>query len=136
MPGVSETEANRWFRQAERDLAAANASRDSSAYDWACFQAQQAAEKAVKAVLFGRGYRKILTHSVYELILESSTHCPSLQSFSREAKDLDSVYITARYPNGISGSMIPADYYTREDADTCLNSAESILDAVRHYMMR
>jgi HEPN domain-containing protein len=136
MPSGSSTESDRWFRQAERDIAAAAASGEAGAYDWACFQAQQAAEKAVKAVLFGRGYRKILTHSVYELVLEAAPHCSPLKSFTREAKDLDSVYITARYPNGISGSLIPADYYTKEDADTCLNSAGSILGAVRHCMKR
>ncbi|MFA5002471.1 MAG: HEPN domain-containing protein [Methanolinea sp.] len=50
--------------QAECDLAAAQVSMQGARYEWACFQAQQAAEKAIKSLLYAEGYRKILTHSV------------------------------------------------------------------------
>ncbi|MBM3148068.1 MAG: HEPN domain-containing protein, partial [Actinobacteria bacterium] len=43
-----------WFAQAERDLEQAAASRRESRHEWACFAAQQAAEKAVKAVHLSR----------------------------------------------------------------------------------
>ncbi|MGQ9595911.1 MAG: HEPN domain-containing protein [Thermoproteota archaeon] len=59
--------ARRWLRQAERDLKAAGDSFVSGNYKWACFQAQQAAEKALKAVLFLRGLGAVLTHSIFEL---------------------------------------------------------------------
>ena len=36
--------------QGERDLEQAQASRDQDRHEWACFAAQQAAEKAVKAL--------------------------------------------------------------------------------------
>lgn len=39
-----------WFRQAERDLEQAEDSRRAERHEWACFAAQQAAEKAVKAL--------------------------------------------------------------------------------------
>ena len=39
-----------WFHQAELDLRAAGDARLSGHYEWACFAAQQAAEKAVKAL--------------------------------------------------------------------------------------
>jgi len=61
-------------------------------------------------------YQKILTRPVCELILEAAPHRSALRSFTREAIDLDSVYISAREPDGISGSLIPADYYTKGDA--------------------
>jgi len=132
MPDGNRTEAERWFRQAERDLYAASASMESGSFDWACFQSQQGAEKAVKSVLYRKGYRKILSHSVYELILGAAPHCEPLTPLSREAKILDNVYIASRYPNGITGSLIPAEYYTREDATECLKSAGLILEAVRN----
>ena len=44
-----------WLRQAEADLRLARHARDGAAHDWACFAAQQAAEKALKAVLMSRG---------------------------------------------------------------------------------
>lgn len=40
-----------WMRQARRDLRHARNSLESEDYEWACFAAQQAAEKAVKALL-------------------------------------------------------------------------------------
>ena len=39
-----------WLRQAIHDLEQAEESRRAGRYDWACFAAQQAAEKAVKAL--------------------------------------------------------------------------------------
>jgi HEPN domain-containing protein len=44
-----------WFRQAEADLAAARDSLAAGHFEWACFTAQQAAEKAVKALFLHRG---------------------------------------------------------------------------------
>ena len=129
-------EATRWLRQAECDLAAAQVSMQGRSYEWACFQAQQAAEKAVKSLLYAAGYRKILTHSVYELLLESQERADCMPSLEQEAKLLDNVDITSRYPNGLAGSMIPSEYFTKEDADRCLHSAGLILDAVQHCMLK
>ncbi len=130
----NKEEAARWLRQAECDLTAAQVSMQGARYEWACFQAQQAAEKAIKSLLYGAGYRKILTHSVYELLLESRKRADCMPCLEQEAKLLDNVYITSRYPNGLAGSMIPSEYYTKEDADRCLHSAGLILDAVRRCM--
>lgn len=127
-------EAGRWFRQAEHDLEAAAISLSGGSYAWACFQSQQAAEKAVKSLLYGAGYRKILSHSVYELLLEARKTEGRLPLPEQEAKQLDSVYVTSRYPNGLAGGMTPSEYYTREDAERCIRSAGLILDAVRRFI--
>jgi len=42
--------ATDWLRQALRDLEHAKRSVELGDYEWACFAAQQAAEKAVKAL--------------------------------------------------------------------------------------
>ena len=47
--------ASDWFRQAERDLEQAVASARDGLHEWACFAAQQAAEKAVKALHLAKG---------------------------------------------------------------------------------
>jgi HEPN domain-containing protein len=39
-----------WFVQAERDLEQAKSSQKEGRHEWACFAAQQSAEKAVKAL--------------------------------------------------------------------------------------
>lgn len=42
--------ANDWLNQAIRDLGQAKDSYAAGRYQWVCFSAQQAAEKAVKAL--------------------------------------------------------------------------------------
>ncbi|MDK2891562.1 MAG: hypothetical protein PWR21_2194 [Methanoculleus sp.] len=86
-------EAERWLRQGERDLVSARNSCRSGDFEWACFQAHQSAEKSLKALLYARGFRKILTHSVYELIREVGISEPSFPALKSEAKALDSAYI-------------------------------------------
>jgi HEPN domain-containing protein len=39
-----------WLRQAKRDLEHAQHALEDEDYEWSCFAAQQAAEKAVKAL--------------------------------------------------------------------------------------
>jgi HEPN domain-containing protein len=41
-----------WLRQAERDLEHSKADLKGRYYEWVCFSAQQAAEKALKATIF------------------------------------------------------------------------------------
>jgi hypothetical protein len=47
--------ARDWLQQAERDLAQAESSRREGRHEWACFAAQQSAEKAVKALHLALG---------------------------------------------------------------------------------
>jgi len=47
--------ARDWLAQAVRDLEQAQESRDSGRHEWACFAAQQSAEKAVKALHLHHG---------------------------------------------------------------------------------
>ena len=127
-------EADRWLRQGERDLVSAQNSCRSGDFEWACFQAQQGAEKALKALLYARGYRKILTHSVYELLRKVSQFEPSFLELKGGAKALDSAYIMARYPDSIVGNLTPSEYYDREDAGECIEYADSICTAARRSL--
>ena len=123
----------RWLNQAEADFDAAQDSLKSEHFEWACFQAQQAAEKALKAFLFSKGLRAVITHSTSELLIEAQKHA-SFDIPQKYAKTLDSYYIPTRYPNGLPGTSIPARYYSKEDADICINYAELILKSVKKYM--
>jgi len=129
-------EWRRWFEDAEYDLEAAKDSLRMKRYNWACFQAQQASEKALKAVLIKHGKRAILTHSIRDLIEECERFIPSLKSFEREVYLLDAMYIASRYPNGIISNLPPSKYFTKEDAELCIKLSESILKEVRKYLMK
>lgn len=114
-----------WMEQAARDLAHAKSDVTTGYYEWACFSAQQAAEKAGKAVLQKLG-AEAWGHSVADLLseLERSKAVPAgLLDFARE---LDKAYIPARHPNAHpSGS--PGRLYTRAEADRMVAHAEAIV---------
>ena len=127
-------EEQRWLRQAEKDLESAQDSSKAGHYEWACFQSQQAAEKALKAFLYSKGLRAVLTHSIRELVLDCSKYESDFRDFLSQAKVLDTYYIPTRYPNGLVGNEIPAQYYSEEDASQCINYAGLMLKTVRRFM--
>ena len=121
-------EFKRWFTQAEHDLEAARSSSRSGHFEWACFQAQQAAEKALKSFLFLNGTRAVITHSVTNLLRECERFDSSFSTV-RPTKELDQYYIPTRYPNGLPG-QIPHDYFDTEDARKCIAHADTLLNFV------
>ncbi|MGD2248291.1 MAG: HEPN domain-containing protein [Candidatus Methanofastidiosia archaeon] len=123
----------RWLKQSEADFSAAQDSLKSKHFEWACFQAQQAAEKALKAFLYSQGLRSIITHSITELLIKAQEYA-SFDISLKYAKTLDSYYIPTRYPNGLPGTNVPAHFYSKEDAELCINYAELILKIVKKYM--
>jgi HEPN domain-containing protein len=118
-----------WFRQAELDLGAARDARLSGHHEWACFAAQQAAEKAVKAVHESAGV-EAWGHSVTEL-LRGLDGIPA--DLLDTARALDKHYIPTRYPNAHPAGA-PGELYTASEADRALADAESILEHVRRRL--
>jgi HEPN domain-containing protein len=125
--------ARAWFEQAEADLRAAQLSAAGGAYEWACFQAQQAGEKALKAFLYARGLTSVVTHSLRRLVRESRQLDAGLGDLDEAARLLDQHYIPTRYPNGLDEETPPTRYYEQGDAERCLESARSILARVRPF---
>jgi HEPN domain-containing protein len=66
-----------WFRQAEADLHHAQRALADGAYEWACFAAQQAAEKAAKATHAALG-QEAWGHVVTELLDALRPHEPAI----------------------------------------------------------
>jgi len=120
-------EALRWWKQALGDLKAARASRRAGACNWACFQAQQAGEKALKACWLFYGAEP-WGHSLFKLIDDYPVASlkPGLASVAAEAKTLDKLYIPTRYPNGLP-DITPDEAYTRKDAAEAIAAAKAVL---------
>lgn len=114
-----------WIEQARGDLEHARHDTAAGFYDWACFSAQQAAEKAVKAVFQKLG-SEAWGHSVADL-LEELSHARAVPEDVRQAAlELDKAYIPARYPNAhASGS--PRSRYTKTEADRMVGHADRIV---------
>jgi len=117
--------AGDWLSQAKHDLQHAKNAAEAQDHDWACFAAQQAAEKAVKGLflhLGGEGWGHAVTRLLQDL--EERIEIPA--DLVASARRLDRHYIPTRYPNGFD-TGIPAEYYTADEA------AEAIADAERIY---
>jgi HEPN domain-containing protein len=122
-----------WFRQAEADLSHARHALAGAHYEWACFAAQQSAEKALKAV-HGARQQEAWGHSVTELLVALDDRSVSAEMVDR-GRALDKLYIATRYPNGLPVGA-PADYYTRPEAERAISDGEAILDWCRGVLPR
>lgn len=63
----SRENARRWLRQAEYDPSQAERLPEQGGFCYAAFLAEQAAQKALKAVLLAQGAPLVLLHSVSAL---------------------------------------------------------------------
>lgn len=125
-----ERDARRWLFQSQDDLEAAEALVAAGKHAQAAFLAQQAGEKALKA-LWIRFDLDPWGHSLGRLIKDFSeaVKVPSLAELLPSALALDKLYIPTRYPDALA-ELTPAEAYTREEAETAVAHARRVLTAV------
>lgn len=115
-------QARWWMRTAEGDLDAARLLADGGRHNLAAFHAQQAAEKALKAVLARRG-RGLRTHAATELLVElREAGASPPDGLDTPARRLDLHYVQSRYPNGLGGD--PTVFYDHELSREAIELAE------------
>jgi HEPN domain-containing protein len=119
--------AQDWLRQAVRDLEQARASQAEGRHEWACFAAQQAAEKAVKAVHLAKG-QEAWGHVVARLIKSLPVGFPP--ELIEKAKVLDNFYLPTRYANGHPEGA-PFEHYGPLQSDEAIRHASEILEFAR-----
>lgn len=126
-------EGQRWMQQAEQTFARAQHNYNGGFYAGACFECQQAAEMALKAFLYSRGERLVRTHSVEELRQRCETYEPDFAAVSREAKKLDRLYLTTRYPDALPGG-VPAESFDDEDAQEAITRATRVMELAKKHL--
>ena len=126
-------EAERWLSTADDDLDTASILKKNKKYAHACFHAQQAGEKAIKAVWYFLDADP-WGHSIKKLIVDLARNDQkiynSLKSLEKTGMILDRFYIPTRYPNGLP-DITPDMAFAEEDATTCIDFAQLILDKVK-----
>lgn len=127
-------EARRWFRQARADLEVVRTLRAAGHYAAACFFGQQAAEKALKAVLFAQGARVVLEHSVRELARQCAAHDAAFAALAEQAALLDQFYIATRYPTGLPAPAVPSETYTESQARAAQQAAEEVIRVAESFL--
>lgn len=121
-----------WLRQAERDLEHARSSQVSGQHEWACFAAQQAAEKAIKALHLRLG-ADAWGHVIAELLQELAAPIVVPPELMQKASVLDNFYIPTRYANG-HPSGAPFEHYTALQSGQAITYAEEIINFARAAM--
>ena len=124
--GLVAERSRDWLDQARGDLEHARNDLQGGFYDWACFSAQQSAEKAVKAV-FQRLGAEAWGHSVADLLTELSNRHPVPETLHDAALELDKAYIPTRYPNA-HPSGAPRTLYTRAEAVRLIEHANQVIE--------
>jgi len=118
-----------WLRRARSNLSLAVGSRGLAEVVWEdlCFEAQQAAEKAIKAVLVCRGVVFPKTHVISELITLLQQSGLEVPDRVRESAVLTPYAILTRYP-GFPESISEEDYASAiELAERVYRWAESLI---------
>lgn len=125
-----------WMKRAEHDLSVGEDLAKRSWYPDACFFAQQAAEKALKAFLRSRG-AVIRGHRIEDL-LEHSARCglpvSDLLALTDDLRELSDQYIAPRYPNFVGRTKRELEDYDEELSEACLALAKRILARVRAWL--
>ena len=120
-------ETRRWLDYAVENLDCAKLSANNGYFNAAIQNAQQAAEKAVKALIIDRRLDFHRTHNLSELrkILDQAGIDIGLSDENCEL--MDSIYLPSKYP---MGSALP-DYRPDENiARACISIAEGIVAGV------
>ncbi len=132
--------------QATEDIKAANSSMKNKHFEWACFQSQQSAEKALKALLMafninnqGNGLVYLLkewnrvvdekpeeNHKIFE---------SKFQELLENCQELDHHFFQPRYPNRFA-SGYPAEYYNQKSAIKSITYAKSIINYVKKTLVQ
>jgi HEPN domain-containing protein len=124
------TEALDWLAEAEADLTHASQAYNLGSYNWACFAAEQAAEKAVKAFLIGIVRRRPFhIHDLTALQRQTMGQLRLPPVVSGRLAQLSAYYTTSRYPN--SGLVRPSISITSIEARSALNISRMVVRLVK-----
>ena len=119
----SPDDPREWLNRARSNLLRARGKKEGVYLEDLCFDAQQAAEKAIKALLIHHKVRFPYVHDLAALLTLVEQAGREVPQFIRQAARLTRYAVAARYP-GISESVTHKEY---EEAVTI---AEEVVDWV------
>lgn len=125
-----------WKRQSDHDFAHAQTSLARGEWDWACYAAMQAAEKALKAGLLAVGSAEIWGHNLASLLtrlaeLAQQTVPPELMNAARL---LSQYNVLARYPMGDMDAA-PVDLLLEDQGRTAISAATDLRQWVESHVL-
>ncbi len=119
-------EALDWLEEAKADLRRAERALQDGDYSLSCYLSQQAAEKALKALLIGvKRKRPPHVHDLTALYSEVGDALPLPEEVREGLAEVSQYYVTARYPS--AGLRRPSESFTRGQAARALEVARRVV---------
>lgn len=130
------TKLEAWIKQAGFDLEAARLSMDHGYYEWASFQAQQSAEKALKGLLIFLDGFAPRGHRLGGLLGLANHLDERVRTELRvSVAALEAATFVSRYPFAIPAEKVsPHEFIEKEDAEECLVEAVDIYQQVLRFV--
>jgi len=126
---IDSEEYNRWMNEAENTFKSANVDKENRFYNWCCFKCHQAAEFALKGLLYGLGLT-LFGQSLTKMTKDLKKQKINITSILTACKKLDLHYIPSRYPNAHpTGS--PFEYHDENIAEEAIINARKIMDFIK-----
>ena len=116
-----------WIRKAHRDLRASKILLEEGLHDEAAFHAQQAAEKALKALITALGVKPPKTHSIERLLSILEDKLDVSWAYEEDLPALTYYAVEARYP----GPPVHA-----EEAEETLRLARKTVQWAQEHLRR
>jgi HEPN domain-containing protein len=117
--------ADGWLATARQDLRLAR-QLTAEMPNVACFHAQQAAEKAVKAGLVAHAGDAARDHAIVALLAEAETFAAVAPALLDRARRLDKFYVATRYPDALGG-LDPTIMFGESEATEAVGWAELVV---------
>lgn len=120
---------DKWLHQAQEDLNWTQANINEKVWYGACFTAQQAAEKALKAYLIDKGTQARKIHDLGALLQQCITQDPNFEVLKEECVTLTDYYAPTRYPD-------IAEYinFTEDKAKEAYQFARTIVEFIENKL--
>lgn len=117
-----------WLKIALRDLETAEKNLNIEEYHVAVSYAQQAVEKALKAIIMKNKKTLIKLHSPIKLAKEADA-----EGLMRKLEKFEAVYRETKYPLTES-NLLPAEKFDKKDAIEFIKTAEEVIEWVKKKM--
>ena len=126
-----DEQRSRWLKQAEHQLSVTKGLFELGFWSDACFNAEQTAKMAMKALLFGVGCRFIPIYSAYELSIECAKVDEAFRPLVDKGRALERFHLQTRYPDALEFPAVPFKSFFEEDAVRAFQDASDIVDMVK-----
>lgn len=123
MKGTKLKEYKIWLEKANDDLKWTKANLKEEVYYGACFTAQQAVEKALKAYLLYKQGRFDKVHDLKTLLDNCATYDQDFTQYQTRIVKLSFYYMQTRYPD-----ISEIDKFTEEEAKQALAVATEFIE--------